>query len=424
MTNSQDLFKQAKIPLVGGVNSPVRAFKAVGGDPIFIKSAEGPYITSEDEQKYIDYVLSWGPMLLGHAHPDVIKAVTETAQNGLSFGAPCKQETELAELIQHFMPSCEKIRFVNSGTEATMSALRLARGYTGRDLIIKFEGCYHGHSDALLVSAGSGALTLGEPDSAGVLPELAAKTIVLPYNDPEALIATFKAHPNQIAAVIIEPIAGNMGLVPPKPNYLETLRTQCTANGTLLIFDEVMTGFRVHPGGVQTLYNITPDLTCLGKVIGGGLPCGAYAGKAEIMTQIAPLGPVYQAGTLSGNPIAMAAGIATLKTLKDTDAFKTAETATSTLIEGIKEILKTKNINYQAYAAGTMWGLFFTETPVWNLKDAQTQDATAFKTYHKSMLDQGIYLAPSPYESGFLSSKHTPEIITKTLSAVQRALNP
>ncbi|RAP34783.1 glutamate-1-semialdehyde-2,1-aminomutase [Candidatus Marinamargulisbacteria bacterium SCGC AG-439-L15] len=414
---SKQLFEASKECLVGGVNSPVRAFKSVGGDPIFMKSGEGPYLISEEGDRYIDYVLSWGPLILGHAATEVVEAIQEAAQKGTSFGAPSAMELELAKLTQSFFPSCEQLRFVNSGTEATMSAIRLARGVTGRDIIVKFDGCYHGHVDSLLVSAGSGALTLGSPDSAGVLSELAEKTRVLPYNDFDALETLFQKEGTHIAAIIVEPVCGNMGVVPPKEGFLERLRSLCTDSGALLIFDEVMTGFRVHLGGAQALYNVQPDLTCLGKVIGGGLPCAAYGGSTEIMSHLSPEGSVYQAGTLSGNPLAMAAGISTLTALQTTDAFNRAFQATTRLVAGLKTVLDTHGFKYTINSVGTMFSLFFTDSPVVDLMSAKQSDVTLFKSYYHKMCQKGIYLAPSAFESNFCSSVHTEDVIRETIMA-------
>ncbi|NBV41249.1 glutamate-1-semialdehyde-2,1-aminomutase [bacterium] len=420
---SQNLFEEASEILVGGVNSPVRAFRNVGGSPLFIKSGNGARIVTEDGQSLIDYVLSWGPMILGHAHPDVLAAISGAIVNGTSFGAPTRSETVLGKLIQGFFPSVEKVRFVNSGTEACMSAIRLARGFTGRRRIVKFDGCYHGHADSLLVAAGSGALTHGEPDSAGVLPELAQFTSVLPYNDIDAITSLFAEVGHDIAAVIVEPVAGNMGVVLPKPGFLETLRSITEEYESVLIFDEVMTGFRVHLNGAQSRFGITPDLTCLGKVIGGGLPCAAYGGRAEIMNFLSPVGAVYQAGTLSGNPVAMAAGIATLNLLKDGTAFEKAARFTSDLASELRDRLRVARIPAQVHSIGTMWSIFFTDHPVTTLTDAMTTDKNQFKRYYWDLLESGIYLAPSPYESNFVSSCHSVADLEATCEAVSKSLS-
>lgn len=418
---SEQLFKEAKTVLVGGVNSPVRSFKAVDGTPLFINHAKGSRIYTEDGDEFIDYVLSWGPFLFGHAHPFVLDAIQKALPSGTSFGAPCAKEIELAKLIQHFFPSCEKIRFVNSGTEATMSAIRLARGFTKRKKVLKFTGCYHGHVDSLLVKAGSGGLTLGKPDSEGVLTELTEQTLLCEYNDLEAVKEIFKQHGSDLAAVILEPIVGNMGVVIPKDEFIHGLRELTEKSGTLLIFDEVMTGFRTTPGGAQRYFKIKPDLTCLGKVIGGGLPCAAFGGRADIMDHLAPLGSVYQAGTLSGNPICMAAGIAMLTLLKDKpESFDHAEKMTKKLANGLKEILSEASIPHQVNQLGTMFTLFFTGQPVHNLIDAQTSDTQKFREFFNHMLSKGIYFAPSQFESNFLSSAHTEEDINKTLKTVEQ----
>jgi glutamate-1-semialdehyde 2,1-aminomutase len=421
---SQSCFEQAKQVLVGGVNSPVRAFKAVQGSPLFIKEAKGAYLYCEDGHTYIDYVLAWGPLLFGHAQPDMIQAISEAAVRGTSYGAPNHQETELALLIREFFPSCERLRFVNSGTEATMSAIRLARGATQRKKILKFNGAYHGHVDSLLVQAGSGGLTLGIPDSQGVIPEIAAFTLTAEFNDLEALERAFQEHHRDLAAVIIEPVCGNMGVVAPQPGFLSKLRELCSIHGTLLIFDEVMTGFRVHPGGAQALYHIKPDLTCLAKVIGGGLPCGAYGGRADLMALVAPEGPVYQAGTLSGNPLVMAAGLAMLKRLKQNPhEFTQAAQMTAQLAEGIREILRNKNLPYQVNQVGTLFTLFFTDRPVHNLQDAKRAHVEKFRHFFHGLLEKGIYLAPSQFESNFMSSAHTSTDIAYTLQVIEETLS-
>jgi glutamate-1-semialdehyde 2,1-aminomutase len=405
------------------VNSPVRAFKGVGGDPIFIKRAEGAYLHAADGRRYIDYVGSWGPMLTGHADPKVIEAVRRAAGDGLSFGAPTELETRLAERICRFMPSIELVRMVSSGTEATMSAIRLARGYTGRDRIVKFEGCYHGHSDSLLVKAGSGALTLGVPTSPGVPAVLAALTLTLPYNDPAAVAEAFEKYPGEIACIIVEPIAGNMNCVPPAPGFLQTLSEQCRKHGALLIFDEVMTGFRVAKGGAQQLYGITPDLTTLGKVIGAGMPVGAFGGRRDVMQKIAPLGPVYQAGTLSGNPVAMAAGLAMLDQLEAPDFYANLERKTQTLVEGLDKVARDAGVPFVYNAVCGMFGLFFSREPkVGNYAQVMASDVEAFRSFFHGMLKEGVYLAPSAFEAGFVSSAHSEADIDATLKAAHRVM--
>lgn len=421
ISNSIDNFIQAKKVLPGGVNSPVRAFKAVGGQPLFIDRGEGPYIIDVDGNRYIDYVLSWGPLILGHAHPEVVSALEETLKKGTSFGAPSPLEIRLSELIQSFMPNLEMLRYVNSGTEATMSALRLARAYTKRNKIIKFEGCYHGHADMLLARAGSGVVTLGLPDSPGVPPSTVHDTLVVPYNDFDAVKNIYKEHEGEIAAIIVEPVAGNMGVVPPVPGFLEGLRSITEQNDSLLIFDEVMTGFRVHPGGAQTLFKIKPDLTTIGKVIGGGLPIGAYGGRREIMEQIAPVGPVYQAGTFSGNPMAMTGGIATLTVLKQDGIWKKMESAVSTLSHGIAQAAQKAGVPIKQTSVGTMFSTFFTENDVINWFTVKTCDTEFFGKYFQKLLKNGIYIAPSQFEAGFISTTHTPEVIETTIEAVKRS---
>lgn len=419
---SSNLFAEAQRYIPGGVNSPVRAFKGVGGEPLFIARAEGAYLYDTDGRRYIDYVGSWGPMIAGHAHPAVLRAVKETVRNGLSFGAPTELETRLAQRICAILPSIELVRMVNSGTEATMSAIRLARGVTGRERLVKFEGCYHGHSDSLLVKAGSGALTLGVPSSAGVPAALAALTLTLPYNDAAAARAAFNRYGREIACVIVEPVAGNMNCVPPLPGFLETLRELCTQSGSLLIFDEVMTGFRVAQGGAQTLYGITPDLTTLGKIIGGGMPVGAFGGRREFMEKISPLGPVYQAGTLSGNPVAMAAGLATLELLDDPQFYPNLESRTRQLADGLLLAAKDAGIPFTVNCVCGMFGSFFTDArQVTNFSQVMACDTQRFKRFFHSMLDQGVYLAPSAFEAGFVSDAHSEADIEATLAAASTA---
>ncbi len=420
MTNNQNLFEKSRIHIPGGVNSPVRAFGSVGGSPLFFKKGKGAHVWDEDGKCYVDYVGSWGPMILGHAHPEVIRAVCETAELGLSFGAPTRLELEMADLLCELLPSMDQVRLVSSGTEATMSAIRLARGYTGRSAIVKFEGCYHGHADSLLVKAGSGALTFGNPSSAGVPPETAQHTLVLDYNDAGKLEETFDKLGEKIAAVIIEPVAGNMNLVAPKQAFLETLRNCCTKYGSVLIFDEVMTGFRVGLASAQGLYGIRPDLTTLGKVIGGGMPVGAFGGKKEIMQSLAPLGPVYQAGTLSGNPVAMAAGLATLKLLQAPGFFEKLSEKTRILTEGLASIAKDAGIAFSAQSVGGMFGLYFRETPPESYAEVMQCDKEAFNRFFHFMLDEGIYFAPSAFEAGFVSIAHEEAEMEKTLSAARK----
>jgi len=422
-TGSQKLFAEALHYIPGGVNSPVRAFRAVGGNPFFAQKAYGSHVEDVDGNAYIDYVCTWGPSILGHAHPDVIAAVKAAADRGTSFGIPNPLEVELARKICEWVPSVQKVRMTNSGTEATMSAIRLARGFTKRDKIIKFDGCYHGHVDSLLVKAGSGALTLGQPDSAGIPAALAALTLALPFNDTDALRAAFEQNKGEIAAVIVEPIPANAGLILPAPGYLETMRELCTEHGTLLIFDEVMTGFRLARGGAQEILGIQPDLSCFGKVIGGGLPVGAIGGRADIMDFLAPLGPVYQAGTLSGNPLAMAAGLAQLKILEEQNIFEKLEALGKQLEAETRAALKSVGLNYSFYRLGSMFCLFFTETPVRNLDDAKTADLEKFARFFHAMLEQGIYLAPSQFETGFLSAAHTGSDIDQTCHALRKALS-
>ncbi|MBX3062611.1 MAG: glutamate-1-semialdehyde 2,1-aminomutase [Anaerolineae bacterium] len=419
---SQELFQQAQGLFPGGVNSPVRAFRGVGGTPLFIDHAQGGYIWDADGNRYIDYVLSWGPLVLGHAATEVVSAITEQAAKGTSYGAPTALESQLAVLIRELMPSLEMMRFVNSGTEATMSVIRLARAFTGRSKIIKFIGQYHGHADLLLVQAGSGVATLGLPDSPGVPVGSTQDTISLPFNDLGVVEAALAQYPDQIAAVIVEPVAGNMGLVLPQDGYLQGLRDLTTRYGALLIFDEVMTGFRVAMGGAQALYSVTPDLTALGKVIGGGLPVGAYGGRTEIMKHVAPSGTMYQAGTLSGNPLAMAAGLATLRSWSQSGVFERAATATTQLINGIREIAAANNISLQAASVGTMFGFFFTDTPVIDYASAKTSDVARFARCFHALLERGVYIAPSQFEAGFVSAAHDQEVIGATLHAFTEVL--
>jgi glutamate-1-semialdehyde 2,1-aminomutase len=422
-SQSQSLFEKAKNFIPGGVNSPVRAFKAVGGNPIFIKSAKGAYIFDEDGNQYIELINSWGPMILGHAHPDIEEAILQAAKNSFSFGAPTAKEVEMAELITQMIPSIEKIRMVNSGTEACMSAIRVARGYTGRPKIIKFEGCYHGHGDSFLIAAGSGAVTMGVPDSAGVTAGVALDTLTAPFNDLEAVKALIEANPNHIAAIIVEPVVGNMGCVPPKEGFLQGLRDLCTQNGIVLIFDEVMTGFRLAKGGAQERFGIKPDLTTFGKIIGGGLPVGAYGGKKEIMDWVAPVGKVYQAGTLSGNPIAMSAGLAMLKILNENPQIYTdLEVITSQIVSGIKGVLKELSLNYTINQVGSMFTLFFTENEVYDFATAKSSNLAFFGKYFREMLQRGVYLAPSQFESLFVSNALSSEDIAHIIATNKEVL--
>ena len=421
MSNSQSLFEKARRHIPGGVNSPVRAFRAVGGDPIFFRRGEGAYLFDEEGRRYVDYVGSWGPMIAGHAHPEVVRAVQETAAAGLGFGAPTAIEIEMADTICALMPSIEQVRMVNSGTEATMSAIRLARGFTGRDTIVKFEGCYHGHADSLLVKAGSGALTLGVPTSPGVPADLAAHTLTLDYNDGDQVETAFAQHGDRIAAIIVEPVAGNMNCVPPVPGFLETLRRCCDRHGSLLIFDEVMTGFRVALGGAQALYGVTPDITTLGKVIGGGLPVGAFGGRADVMAELAPLGPVYQAGTLSGNPVAMAAGLATLGIVREPGFHERLGSCAERLTAGLEDRARTAGVDFCTSTVGGMFGLFFTDRePVSYFAQVMACDQDRFVRFFQGMLEAGIYLAPSAFEAGFVSSAHDDGAIEETLAAAER----
>jgi glutamate-1-semialdehyde 2,1-aminomutase len=420
MKRSQVLFQRARRVIPAGVNSPVRAFGSVGGTPPFIQRGRGAQIWDADGRAYIDYVGSWGPLIVGHAHPDVVSAAQQAAERGLSFGAPTEQEVELAELLCRLVPSLEQVRLTSSGTEATMSAIRLARGHTGRPKIVKFEGCYHGHVDALLVKAGSGALTFGQPSSAGVPAPTAADTVVLEYNNASAVEQAFEQEGAAIAAVIVEPVAGNMNLVAPRPGFLESLRALCTRHGALLIFDEVMTGFRVALGGAQALYGVKPDLTTLGKVIGGGLPVGAFGGRRDIMQAIAPLGPVYQAGTLSGNPVAVAAGLATLKLVQAAGFYDRLTAATRALCEGLARAAQGHGVPFSAASVGGMFGLFFRATPPASFAEVMQCDREAFNRFFHAMLAAGIYLAPSAYEAGFVSSAHGEAEIERTVSAARK----
>ena len=421
MNRSESLFARAQALMPGGVNSPVRAFRAVGGTPVFFARASGAHLWDVDGKRYIDYVGSWGPMLAGHTHPAVVEAVQQAAARALSYGAPIEGEIELAELLCRLVPSLERVRLVSSGTEATMTALRLARGATGRDLIVKFEGCYHGHADALLVKAGSGALTLGNPSSAGVPAATAAHTLVLDYNDAAQVRAVFEKRGREIAAVIVEPVAGNMNLVLPAKGFLEAIREECTRHGALLILDEVMTGFRVAPGGAQQRFAIRPDLTTLGKVIGGGLPVGALGGRRDIMEKLAPLGPVYQAGTLSGNPVAVAAGVATLKLVSQPGFHERVEATTRGLVEGLQKEARAAGVAFSAQSIGSMFGLYFRAAPPASYAEVMQCDREAFNGFFHAMLDAGVYLAPSAYEAGFVSAAHAASDLAETLAAARAA---
>jgi glutamate-1-semialdehyde 2,1-aminomutase len=418
--NSSRLFARALELMPGGVNSPVRAFRGVGGTPLFIRSAAGPTITDVAGRSYVDYVGSWGPMILGHTDAEMVAALAAVAANGTSFGAPNELEIELAEEIVAAVPSLEMVRMVNSGTEATMSAIRLARGVTGRDKLVKFAGCYHGHADSLLVKAGSGVATLGLPDSPGVPASLAQHTLTVPFNDPVALAEVFGQH-TDLAAVIIEPVVGNMGCVPPQPGFLELVRELTTRHGALLIFDEVMTGFRLARGGAQELYGITPDITCLGKIIGGGLPVGAYGGSRDLMRNIAPTGPIYQAGTLSGNPLAMTAGLVTLRRLRDKSVYETLEQRSALLCDGLARAAGTAGIKTTTNRVGSMWTTFFTDAPVTNWETAARSNRELYGKFFHAMLAEGVYLAPSQFEAAFVSITHTEEIIERTLAAARQA---
>jgi glutamate-1-semialdehyde 2,1-aminomutase len=421
MSRNDELYARAQRTIPAGVNSPVRAFRSVGGTPRFLVSGEGPYVVDADGKRYIDYLGSWGPAIVGHAHPEVVRAVRDAAVHGLSFGAPTEAEITMAETLVRRLPSLELVRLVSSGTEATMSALRLARGFTGRPKIVKFEGCYHGHGDSLLVKAGSGALTFGQPSSAGVPPEIANQTVVLPYNDIDALDAAFRADGAAIAGIIVEPIAGNMNLVVPAREWLVALRTQCDRHGAVLIFDEVMTGFRVGPRGVQGMLGITPDLTTLGKVIGGGMPVGAFGGRRDIMEKIAPLGPVYQAGTLSGNPVAVAAGLATLALTEAPGFYERLAERTRALTDGLAAAAKRAGATFCANAVGGMFGLYFAERVPASYDAVMATDKAAFNRFFHAMLDAGVYFAPSAYEAGFVSAAHGDAEIAETIRLAERA---
>jgi glutamate-1-semialdehyde 2,1-aminomutase len=421
-TQSEKLFERAQHTIPGGVNSPVRAFKAVGGTPRFINKADGPYMWDVDGNRYIDYINSWGPMVLGHNNPQIRQAVIEAAEFGLSYGAPTEAEITMAELVSKLVPSMEMVRMVNSGTEATMSAIRLARGYTGKNKILKFEGCYHGHADSLLVKAGSGALTLGVPSSPGVPADFAKHTLTVDFNSLDSVQAAFDEHGDDIACIITEPVAGNMNCIPPVEGFLEGLRDICDKYGAVLIFDEVMTGFRVSLGGAQAHYGVTPDLTCLGKVIGGGMPVGAFGGKKEIITHIAPTGPVYQAGTLSGNPIAMAAGLCALKQLSEPGFYDSLIENTRILAEGIRDAAHANNIPMTINLAGSMFGIFFTkEERVTNYQQAISCNTEQFNQFYHAMLNEGVYLAPASYEAGFVSKMHTLDVVNATIEAADKA---
>ena len=417
MSKNDDLFSRAQRHIPGGVNSPVRAFRSVGGTPRFFTRGEGPYVWDADGQRYIDYVGSWGPLILGHAEPDTVKAVQEAAAKGLSFGAPTEAEIELADLLCELVPSMDMVRLVSSGTEATMSAIRLARGHTGRDILIKFEGCYHGHADSLLVKAGSGMLTFGNPSSGGVPADLAQHTMVLDYNDPQQLRDAFARHDDKIACVIVEPVAGNMNLIAPKAEFLAAMRELCTKHGAVLIFDEVMTGFRVGPKSAQGLFGIVPDLSTFGKIVGGGMPLGAFGGKREIMEKIAPLGPVYQAGTLSGNPLSVAAGLVTLKKLQAPGFYEALTAKTKSLVDGLTAAAKQQGVTFSAKSVGGMFGVYFAATPPSSYAEIMQADKDAFNRFFHAMLGKGVYLAPSAFEAGFVSIAHSEADIAATVAA-------
>ena len=422
MTRSAELFDRAKAVLPGGVNSPVRAFRAVGGTPFFVAQAHGACLTDVDGTTYLDYVCSWGPLILGHAHPAVLDAIRHAAERGWSYGAPCPAEVELAELVRQRMPAVEMVRFVNSGTEATMAAVRLARAATQRDVILKFEGCYHGHADSFLVKAGSGVATLGLPDSPGVPGSLAQLTVTVPFNDLSAVEALFARRGKQIAAVIVEPYVGNAGFIPPEPGFHPALRALCDRHGSLLIFDEVMTGFRVAPGGAQERLGVRPDLTTLGKIIGGGMPVGAYGGRADLMGMVAPEGPVYQAGTLSGNPVAMAAGLATLRETERPGFYDALEQRTARLVAGIGDAARRHGVPASGGHAGSLWGVYLTAGPVRNFAQAKASDTDLFARWHRAALARGVFLAPSAFEAGFVSSAHTDADIDFTIAQLDAAL--
>jgi glutamate-1-semialdehyde 2,1-aminomutase len=417
MTRNEELFSRAQKTIPGGVNSPVRAFRSVGGAPCFFARGEGSRVWDVDGKAYIDYVGSWGPLILGHADADTVRAVQEAAVKGLSFGAPTEGEIELAELLVQRVPSMDMVRLVSSGTEATMSAIRLARGFTGRDAIVKFEGCYHGHGDSLLVKAGSGLLTFGNPSSAGVPADLAQHTLVLDYNDAQGLTDAFAKHGKTIACVIVEPVAGNMNLIAPKPEFLTAMRELCTQHGAVLIFDEVMTGFRVGPGSAQGLYGITPDLSTFGKVVGGGMPLGAFGGRRDIMEKIAPLGPVYQAGTLSGNPLSVAAGLVTLKKIAAPGFYEALTAKTQALVDGLTAAAKRRGVKFSAQSVGGMFGVYFAATPPTSYAEVMASDKDAFNRFFHAMLDAGFYLAPSAFEAGFVSAAHSDADIAATIAA-------
>ena len=422
MSRSEALFARAKAVLPGGVNSPVRAFRAVGGTPFFVARAAGARLTDVDGRVYVDYVCSWGALILGHAHPAVLDAICRAAERGSSYGAPCEAELELAELVRERIPSVEMVRFVSSGTEATMAAVRLARAASGRQLLVKFDGCYHGHGDSFLVQAGSGVATLGLPDSPGVPPALAALTLTAPFNDCEAVAELFRRRGQEIAGVIVEPYVGNAGFIAPEPQFLAALRSWCDRSGALLIFDEVMTGFRVGPGGAQQRLGVAPDLTTLGKIVGGGLPVGAYGGRAELMRRIAPEGPVYQAGTLSGNPVAMAAGMATLRETEHPGFYETLERRTERLLAGIGDAARRHGVAVTTGHAGSMWGLYFAPGPVRNFAEARASDVALFARWHRAALARGVFLAPSAFEAGFVSSAHSDADIDFTIAQLDAAL--
>lgn len=422
MKRSAELFDRAKAVLPGGVNSPVRAFRAVGGTPFFVARAQGAHLTDADGQRYLDYVCSWGPLILGHAHPAVLQAIRTAAEAGWTYGMPCEAEVLLAEAVRERMPALERVRFVNSGTEATMAAVRLARAATQRDLILKFDGCYHGHGDSFLVKAGSGVATLGLPDSPGVPAALAGLTLTVPFNDTQAAADVFRRRDGEIAAVIVEPLMGNVGFIAPEPGFHATLRALCDRHGALLIFDEVMTGFRVGPGGAQALLGVRPDLTALGKIVGGGLPVGAYGGRAELMRLVAPEGPVYQAGTLAGNPLAMAAGLATLSETARPGFYEALERRTGRLVAGIGDAARRRGVPVSAGHAGSMWGVYFAPPPVRNYAEAQRADTALFARWHRAALDRGVFLPPSAFEAAFVSSAHTEADIDFTITQLDAAL--